>query len=44
MDSLVRILNQKGVTTSHAGSQSKKPQQLENWMNGFNQNFGNPKL
>ena len=44
MDSLVRILKPKGVITAQVGSQDKKPQQVENWLNVFNQNFGNTKL
>ncbi len=44
MDSLVRILKPKGVITAQVGSQDKKPQQVENWLNIFNQNFGNTKL
>ena len=44
MDSLVRILKPKGVITAQVGSQDKKPQQVENWLNVFNQNFGNAKL
>ncbi|RPG05465.1 MAG: adenosylmethionine decarboxylase [Pelagibacteraceae bacterium TMED267] len=44
MDSLVRILKPKGVITAQVGSQDKKPQQVENWLNVFNHNFGNAKL
>ena len=44
MDSLVRILKPKGVITAQVGSQDKKPKQVENWMNVFNQNFGNANL
>ena len=44
MDSLVRILKPKGVITAQVGSQDKKPQQVENWLNVFNQNFGNTNL
>ncbi len=44
MDSLVRILKPKGVITAQVGSQDKKPHQVENWLNVFNQNFGNAKL
>jgi len=44
MDTLVRILKPKGVITAQVGSQDKKPQQVENWLNVFNQNFGNAKL
>ena len=44
MNSLVRILKPKGVITAQVGSQDKKPQQVENWLNVFNQNFGNTKL
>ena len=44
MDSLVRILKPKGVITAQVGSQDKKPQQVENWLNVFNQNLGNAKL
>ena len=44
MDSLVRILKPKGVITAQVGSQDKKPKQVQNWMNVFNQNFGNTKL
>ena len=44
MDSLVRILKPKGVITAQVGSQDKKPKQVENWLNVFNENFGNTKL
>ena len=44
MDTLVRILKPKGVLTAQVGSQDKKPKQVENWLNVFNQNFGNTKL
>ena len=44
MESLVRILKPKGVITAQVGSQDKKPHQVENWLNVFNQNFGNAKL
>jgi len=44
MDTLVRILKPKGVLTAQVGSQDKKPRQVENWLNVFNQNFGNTKL
>jgi len=44
MDSLVRILKPKGVITAQVGSKDKKPHQVENWLNVFNQNFGNTKL
>ncbi len=44
MDSLIRILKPKGVITAQVGSQDKKPKQVENWLNVFNQNFGNAKL
>ena len=44
MDSLVRILKPKGVITAQVGSQDKKPKQVQNWMNVFNENFGNTKL
>tara|TARA_B100000686_G_scaffold89667_1_gene96379 strand:- start:116 stop:1156 length:1041 start_codon:yes stop_codon:yes gene_type:complete len=44
MDSLVRILKPKGVITAQVGSQDKKPKQVENWMNVFNESFGNAKL
>ena len=44
MESLVRILKPKGVITAQVGSQDKKPQQVENWLNVFNQNFGNTNL
>ena len=44
MNSLVRILKPKGVITAQVGSQDKKPKQVENWLNIFNQNFGNTKL
>ncbi len=44
MESLVRILKPKGVITAQVGSQDKKPKQVENWMNVFNQSFGNTKL
>ncbi|KRO56382.1 MAG: hypothetical protein ABS04_06005 [Pelagibacteraceae bacterium BACL5 MAG-121015-bin10] len=44
MDSLVRILKPKGVITAQVGSQDKKPQQVENWLNVFNHYFGNTNL
>jgi spermidine synthase len=44
MDCLVRILKPKGVITAQVGSQDKKPKQVQNWMNVFNENFGNTKL
>ena len=44
MDSLVRVLKPKGVITAQVGSQDKKPKQVQNWMNVFNENFGNTKL
>jgi len=44
MNSLVRILKPKGVITTQVGSQDKKPKQVENWLNIFNENFGNTKL
>ena len=44
MESLVRILKPKGVITAQVGSQDKKPKQVENWMNVFNESFGNAKL
>ncbi len=44
MDSLARILKPKGVITAQVGSQDKKPKQVENWLNIFNENFGNTKL
>ena len=44
MNSLVRILKPKGVITAQVGSQDKKPKQVENWLNIFNENFGNTKL
>lgn len=44
MDSLIRILKPKGVITAQVGCQDRKPQQVENWLNSFNHNFGNAKL
>ena len=44
MDSLVRILKPKGVITTQVGSQDKKPQQVDSWLNVFNHHFGNTKL
>ena len=44
MNSLLRILKPKGVITAQVGSQDKKPKQVENWLNIFNENFGNTKL
>jgi spermidine synthase len=44
MDSMIRILKPKGVITAQVGSQDKKPQQVENWLNVFNHHFGNTKL
>ena len=44
MSSLERILKPKGVITAQVGSQDKKPKQVDNWLNVFNQTFGNTKL
>ena len=44
MNSLVRVLKPKGVITAQVGSQDKKPKQVQNWLNVFNENFGNTKL
>ena len=44
IESLIRILKPKGVITAQVGSQDKKPKQVENWMNVFNESFGNTKL
>ncbi len=44
MDTLVRILKPKGVITAQVGSQDKKPKQVDNWLNVFNENFGNTNL
>ena len=44
MESLVRILKPKGVITAQVGSQDKKPKQVDNWLNVFNENFGNTQL
>ena len=44
MELLVRILKPKGVITAQVGSQDKKPQQVENWLNVFHHHFGNTKL
>ena len=44
MDSLVRILKPNGVITAQVGSQDKKPQQVEKWLDVFNKNFGNTTL
>ena len=44
MDTLVRILKPKGVITAQVGSQDKKPKQVDNWLNIFNENFGNTKI
>ena len=44
MESLIRILKPKGVITAQVGSQDKKPKQVENWMNVFNESFGNTRL
>ncbi len=44
MNSLARILKPKGVITAQVGSQDKKPKQVGNWLNVFNENFGNTQL
>ena len=44
MDSLVRILKPNGVITAQVGSQDKKPEQVQKWLNVFNKNFGNTTL
>ena len=44
MNALERILKPKGVITAQVGSQDKKPDQVNNWLNVFNKNFGNTKL
>jgi spermidine synthase len=44
MDSLVRILKPNGVITAQVGSQDKKPQQVDKWLDVFNKNFGNTTL
>ena len=44
MDSLARILKPNGVITAQVGSQDKRPKQTENWLNVFNNNFGNATL
>ena len=44
MDSLVRILKPNGVITAQVGSQDKKPEQVEKWLDVFNKNFGNTTL
>jgi spermidine synthase len=41
MDSLIRILKPNGVITAQVGSQDKKPEQVEKWLDIFNKNFGN---
>ena len=44
MDSLIRILKPNGVITTQVGSQDKKPEQVEKWLDVFNKNFGNTTL
>ena len=44
MDSLIRILKPNGVITAQVGSQDKKPEQVEKWLDVFNKNFGNTTL
>ena len=44
MDSLIRILKPNGVITAQVGSQDKKPQQVDKWLDVFNKNFGNTTL
>ena len=44
MDSLIRILKPSGVITAQVGSQDKKPEQVEKWLDVFNKNFGNTTL
>ena len=44
MESLVRILKPNGVITTQVGSQDKKPEQVEKWLDVFNKNFGNTTL
>ena len=44
MDSLIRILKPNGVITAQVGSQDKKPDQVEQWLDVFNKNFGNTTL
>ena len=39
-----RILKPNGVITAQVGSQDKKPQQVEKWLDVFNKNFGNTTL
>ena len=39
MDSLIRILKPNGVITAQVGSQDKKPEQVEKWLDVFNKNF-----
>ena len=44
MKGLKRILKSDGVITVQAGSLSKKPKQVNNWLKLLSQNFGNSKL
>ena len=44
MKSLKRILKTDGTITAQVGSQDKKPEQVKNWLNVFNKNFGNATL
>jgi len=44
MESLIRILKPNGVITAQVGSQDKKPQQVDKWLDVFNKNFGNTTL
>ncbi|MDA9135179.1 adenosylmethionine decarboxylase, partial [bacterium] len=38
MDSLIRVLKPNGVITAQVGSQDKKPEQVEKWLDVFNKN------
>ena len=44
MESLIRILKPNGVITTQVGSQDKKPEQVQKWLDVFNKNFGNTTL
>ena len=44
INSLKRILKSNGTITAQVGSQDKKPQQVEKWLNLFQKSFGNTSL
>jgi len=44
LSEIYRILKPNGVITAQVGSQDKKPEQVEKWLDVFNKNFGNTTL